>query len=233
MIEYYKKRVEAGDTSMKAELNLAKENGGNGLGDLPWLSVWFQNKTTGYAVGSFGNIVKTRDGGRHWIPWLHHIKNPNEWHLNEIIKLGDKLYIAAEGGVVFKWSSQSSSFEPMQTPYKGDLFGITGDKKKIVAFGLGGHIYESTDQGVDWLQVHAPIGHAGINAGTRLSDGRIVLVTEYGQVAISVGDAARKFKLLPVKRPMIFTDVIQVRPDALLVVGMKGTILSPLHTDAD
>jgi photosystem II stability/assembly factor-like uncharacterized protein len=50
----------------------------------PLLDVWFEDANQGWAVGAFGSLVVTRDGGRHWVNQGATLDNPDEYHLNTI-----------------------------------------------------------------------------------------------------------------------------------------------------
>ncbi len=69
----------------------------------PLMDVWFQDVNRGWAVGAFGTLVATVDGGQHWVNREKELDNPDEFHLNAITGDGKgRVFIAGEGGVMFR-----------------------------------------------------------------------------------------------------------------------------------
>lgn len=91
----YLERIRAGDTSLQPFLDQLVLNDKAGP-SLPLLSVWFKDALHGTAVGAFGMVIRTDDGGKTWHPWLEHVDNPQFLHLNAIVEIDGEIYIAAE-----------------------------------------------------------------------------------------------------------------------------------------
>jgi photosystem II stability/assembly factor-like uncharacterized protein len=119
----------------------------------PLLDVWFSTPTQGIAVGAFGLILATHDGGRTWQSLQGQLDNPDGYHLNAITGLGDTLFIAGEAGLAYRSSDGGSHWERLQVPYDGSLFGIVAQGQTLVTFGLRGHLFCSFDQGQQWQPV--------------------------------------------------------------------------------
>ncbi len=217
MKAFYAQRVAQGDAAALAAVKLLDANGGAG-GDLPWLSLWFQNDRSGFIVGPFGMIASTDDAGVSWQPWIDRIDNPEGLHLNGIRQVGSDVYIAAEKGAVFKLNRAQGRFVRLNTGYAGTFFGVTGDAARVLAFGLRGNCYQSTDGGANWERVETGLA-SGVAAGTMLADGRAVLVGQGGQVAVAEG---RRFAPLPVSQAMPYTDVLPLSANRLVLVGLAG-----------
>ncbi|MDB5985132.1 MAG: hypothetical protein JWR16_185 [Nevskia sp.] len=227
MEAYYQEKLDGGDASVAPFVSAVKANCSDGTGDLPWLDVFFTDERTGYVVGPFGNIMATADGGVSWEPWQHKMENDRGLHLNQMARVNNELYIAAEQGVVFKWNAAEQKFKRHQTPYSGTYFGITGDASKLLAFGLRGTAYRSLDAGQTWAAVPTDAG-AAVNAAATLADGRVVMVTQNARVLLSTSAQADHFKQLTVARPMQFTDVLAVAPNAVAIFGTAGVAIEPL-----
>lgn len=153
----------------------------------PLLDVWFANATKGFAVGSYGFIFRTDDGGQTWQDWSGHLPNPDRYHLNGIARLtGGTLAIAGEAGVIFISNDKGDTWEKKESPYAGSLFGVmgTGDVNEMIVFGLRGHVLMSTDLGNSWETVPTKSGNT-INSGAVTKDGRITLVGNGGAVLFS------------------------------------------------
>ncbi|MES2127167.1 MAG: YCF48-related protein [Pseudomonadota bacterium] len=154
------------------------------LGDKPLLDVWFANVREGMAVGAFGSAWCTSDGGATWTDCAARIDNPKALHLNAIRQVGDALYLVGEQGQVWRQGAGSSYFTAVPTSYRGSLFGITGDASQLIAYGLRGSAFRSTDGGRNWTVIETGI-RTGITAGLALPGGGFALLGQGGQVLLS------------------------------------------------
>ena len=105
----------------------------------PLLDLWFANRVSGIAVGAYGAYFTTNDGGRHWsvskfAPRRRAAGNarrrmpaedelPPDHHLNRIVGVGPRLYVAAEGGQLFRSDDRGASWRALPSPYEGSFFG--------------------------------------------------------------------------------------------------------------
>lgn len=186
-----------------------------------FMGVWFdQAGVNGYAVGPFGLIMGTQDGGLSWQPRNTQIDNNDLLHLTAIRQVGQGLYVTGERGRVWRLDPDSERFVALETGYEGSLFGVAGDAETLLVFGLRGHVFQSRDQGRTWGKVKSDL-QAGVTAGAALPDRQFVLVSQTAQVALS-HDGARSFKLLNVPVPSLFTGVAGVAGNRLAVVGLGG-----------
>ena len=157
----------------------------------PWLGVWFANEQHGVIGGAFTLMLETRDGGNSWTPWTHRIDNPDALHLNAIERIGSALYMPSERGVVFRMPEGEERFSALQTGYTGSFFGICGDERVLLAYGLRGTVYASLDQGASWSALRPAIPVA-LTACTRTADGRFLLAAASGHVVAVALDANGK-----------------------------------------
>jgi photosystem II stability/assembly factor-like uncharacterized protein len=216
---YYSSKIAEGNGALTADLDEIKLNYKNVTGQ-PFLSVWFETASTGYAVGAFGTIEATTDGGKTWLPWLERVDNPQFYHLNTIRGIAGDIYIAGEHGMVYRLDKETNRFIGLPTGYEGSFFGITGDKSVIVAYGLRGTIYRSIDRGAHWAKIDDPIP-ALLLDGTVLNDGRICLVNGGGQLLLSV-DQGRTFRPEATHGPVLPMSLIQLDSKKLMLAGMSG-----------
>lgn len=198
---------------------------------LPLLDVWFIDALHGFAVGSFGTLVATRDGGRSWEPWLHRIDNPDLLNLNAIRGVGDDLYIAAEQGVVFRLDQQAQQFVMTDTGYEGSFFGLLGVGDSVIAYGLSGTAYRSDNQGQDWTPLHNPSG-VSLTAGATLpGSGAFVLTNARGDLLLGNSRTDR----LELKRGESFaryTGIAAVDDDQLVITSLEGIRAETLSAPA-
>lgn len=196
---------------------------------LPYLDVWFETETKGFAVGSFGMIAATVDGGETWEPWLHRIENDQLLNLNSIREIGGNIYIAGERGMIFKLDRKAQRFKRIETGYPGSFFGITGNLETLLAFGLRGVVYRSGDAGKTWEALRIPV-EATITGGCKRLDGSgFILINSAGQFLVS--DATgRLFQVVQAKKPMRYTAIVPVKDDTFVVTGLGGVRIEQLWT---
>lgn len=219
MRNYYQQRLNAGDESAGSFLRDVELNFQNGP-ELPFLGVWFRNELQGFVVGGFGMILATEDGGKSWTPWMDRIDNPDVLHLNGINSVGDDVFIVGERGVVWKLDPESQKFIAHQTGYTGSFFGVTGDEDNVIAFGLRGNAYRSTDEGNEWQPLSLPT-RASINDGVVSPEGILALVTQSGHVVVGDVDNS-EFIAYRAKRPALLAGIVSVDSNTIVVAGTNG-----------
>jgi len=108
-------------------------------------------------------------------------------HLNAITRTGSgALFIVAERGSAFSSRDNGASWKRLQLPYDGSMFGVLGyEGDHVLAFGLRGHVYESTDLGAHWTVV-ATGTELSLMGGAALADGGAVIVGANGIVLARV-----------------------------------------------
>ncbi|UXJ55806.1 YCF48-related protein [Pseudomonas citronellolis] len=226
LTDHFQALAEKGDAHASQYLDLVKLNFGNGP-EQPFLGVWFENELNGYAVGAFGTLVATHDGGKSWESWIEKIDNPNSFHLNAIIGIAGQLYIASEQGTVFKLDHTQQRFVALSTGYSGSFFGVVGDQRFLFAHGLRGSAYRSTDGGLSWTRVETGSG-AGLVAGVVNSNGALLLASQAGAVLRS-DDQGKSFKPLDSTHPYLFAGLSLVDGDRVAIVGMSGVQVVSAH----
>lgn len=188
--------------------------------DKPFLDVWFANDKLGYVVGVFNLILRTEDGGQSWAPFQDRTDNPQGFHLNAIASTGDGLYIAGEQGLLLKWNAAQQRFNALQTPYQGSYFGVIGKPGEVLAYGLGGNVFRSTDGGEHWNSLPSGL-HVSITAGIINAQGQYQLFTQAGPVLISQ-EGGTRLQLLAQQEPSPVSGVSQSVDGSLVVVGNRG-----------
>jgi photosystem II stability/assembly factor-like uncharacterized protein len=219
MVSYYEKELGAGDQSVSKALADAKRMAAEGP-TKPFLSVFFRSEREGWLVGQFNLILHTADGGATWEPWLDRTENPDGLSLHAIRAAGDEVYIVGELGLVLGLDAGAKRFKRIATPYPGTWFGLAAMKGALVAVGLRGAAWGSTDAGAGWRRLNTAT-NASINNGMFLPDGRLVLVTHQGQVLTSAN--LRDFAELPRVQGLASAfDIVAMEPGWLLVSGPGG-----------
>jgi photosystem II stability/assembly factor-like uncharacterized protein len=223
MVDYYSRIVSttpvADGKRVESAAEEAKRFAAQGA-ENPFLDVWFEDEKTGFVVGAFGLILRTTDGGASWEPWLHAIDNPKALHLYAVRAVGADVYISGEQGLLLKLDRTAGRFRAIETPYKGTLFGVTGNSRVVVVHGLRGTVLRSTDGGRNWQPVPSGL-QVGLTASVVDADGRIVIVSQSGHVLTSADDGA-SFKIARVERPVPAAAVLSLGTDSVVVAGPRG-----------
>lgn len=217
-LAYYEKRAHV-DADAAKMLQEARRLAAEGA-DKPFLDVWFENERVGYVVGAFNLIFKTGDGGRSWEPWLHRVDNPKGYHLYAIRGRGTALYIAGEQGLVLRLDTVRQRFVNVATPYQGSYFGLLVTPNILLVYGLSGNAYHSRDGGRNWSRSDTGVA-SGITGGAVLDDGRIVLITQTGQMMVSRNDGAG-FASVSISLPGSFHGVAPAGPGSVALAGSRG-----------
>jgi photosystem II stability/assembly factor-like uncharacterized protein len=216
----YKARIAAGDAALQPYLDQLALDYQQGP-SLPLLGVAFRDPQHGLAVGPFGIAIRTDDGGKTWTPILEQLENPEFLHLDAIGEVAGSLYIAGEKGTLFRFDADAGKFHRIATGYAGSFFGVTGNDEVLLAYGLRGTLYRSTDRGATWVALQSPM-HGTVTSATYLAERRtFVLVSAAGEVA--VGDAsASEFRLLKPSVATVITGVQSAARNELVLSGLDG-----------
>ena len=188
----------------------------------PLMDVWFQDANVGWAVGAFNTLVATRDGGQHWVNSDSVLNNPDQFHLNTVTGDGHgRVFIAGEGGVMFRSLDSGHSWESLEPFYDGSWFGAVYDARHdtLLVFGLRGHLYRSTDFGGTWEPTGA--GNSNTLAGGNSSaEGGIVLAGGDGTVLLSA-DGGQTFRQDSLQDHLSLSSGLS-RNGKLILVGQGG-----------
>jgi photosystem II stability/assembly factor-like uncharacterized protein len=187
---------------------------------LPYLDVWFENAQRGYAVGPFGSIVLTEDGGKTWQPEFELVDNPDFLNLNAIRGIGSDVYIAGERGTVFRLDRATGHFQQVQSGYAGSFFGIAGNDKRLFVFGLRGTVYESVDKGATWQQTSTGTDST-LNGAAVVGDGRIVICGSRAMLLVA-DPATGVIQRVSADTPMLFAGVAADGDDRVVLGGSSG-----------
>jgi photosystem II stability/assembly factor-like uncharacterized protein len=198
--------------------------------DKPLLAVYVASPTDVMVVGSYGLLLVTQDGGHRWAPRLDLTAADKGKHLYAVLRSGTKVFYAGEGGGLFWSGGIDKPLNAIGSPYAGTFFGLVSTTDHgLIAFGLRGHAVASHDDGRTWTLLD--VGAIGsVNAGARLSDGRIALATQAGEILLSEnGDKPFTHVVVP-GAPAPYSDLIE-SPHGLVVVGFRGIVRIALPAD--
>jgi photosystem II stability/assembly factor-like uncharacterized protein len=191
--------------------------------DKPFLDVYFFDEQRGFVVGAYGLIFATSDGGKTWNSMLGLVDGTKSRHLYNIAVAGKDLLVTGEQGTLYRVSENGQRFTAVKSPYPGTIFGsLTAPDANTLIFGLRGNAFNSQDQGTTWNKVD--FGQSvTLTAGTRLRDGRWVVVDETGRVMMSNNGSA-KFAALSVPKMNAATGVVEAADGSLILSTQRGAV---------
>jgi photosystem II stability/assembly factor-like uncharacterized protein len=212
----------------------------------PLLDLWFANRVSGIAVGAYGAYFTTNDGGRTWsgarfAPARPASKGgakapaeedelPPDYHLNRIVGVGSRLYVAAEGGQLYRSDDRGANWRALPSPYEGSFFGLVPIRGEgLLAFGLRGHLFRSADAGETWHEI--PSGTtAMLTDGVAVNDLRVIIGGLTGVLLIS-GDAGETFRLTQQDDRKGVSALLPGPAGAVIVAGEGGVRTIRLDQD--
>jgi photosystem II stability/assembly factor-like uncharacterized protein len=189
----------------------------------PLLDITCISKDRAVAVGGYGYLLETANGGNSWSKVVDRMDNENGWHLNAIAHVpgSNTLIAAGEKGLLFRSRDNGLSWKSLQSPYDGSFFGVTAMKDgSVVAYGLQGNLWISRDQGDSWRQVQTGVTR-GINDAAQLDDGTLVLVGGAGVVLVS-RDGGNSVALQYLQDRESVSAVLPLTGGELVMVGDAG-----------
>ena len=214
----------------------------------PLLDLWFANRVSGIAVGAYGAYFTTNDGGRHWSSGNFApppVKTPThdgeaapaegdvppDYHLNRIVGVGNRLYVAAEGGQLYRSDDRGASWRALPSPYEGSFFGLLPIRGEgLLAFGLRGHLFKSADAGETWTQLESHTT-AMLTDGIAINDLRVIISGLAGVLLVS-GDGGETFRLTQQDDRKGLSAVLRGTAGTVIVAGEGGVRSLPVVTEA-
>jgi len=186
--------------------------------DSPLFDIYFLDSDHGFAVGAYGQFLETFDGGASWSGrWI----SEDDFHLNQIVPLGQKLFIAAEAGFIYRSDDQGANWTALTPGYEGSFFGVLPlAEEKLLLFGLRGNMFRSDDAGTSWTEIETAT-EASLTSGLVLSDGTVVITGLAGAILISA-DQGRNFSRLQDPNRKGFSALAQAMDGTIVAVGDFG-----------
>lgn len=186
----------------------------------PFLDVWFESATEGYAVGAFNLAVKTEDGGKTWRLWSERIENPDGMHLYQLRGQGSQLLLAGEQGLIQLFDPATQRFKSLPSPYHGSLFGVVANSRYMVVYGMRGNAFVSRNAGRTWRPLETGV-KAGLVDGVFLSNGRLLLVSQSGDVLMGSLDHGNALARVDIP-PAPFTGIAEAGHGKVALSSLSG-----------
>jgi len=201
------------------EFEFAAEQGA----DKPFLTVYFVDEKQGFAMGAYGFAVATQDGGANWVPIMEHGSLAFR-HVFDYEIVGERFFLTQEMGyIVTGQMGQATGVASIIPFYDGSFYTmVSSEQGDLVVAGLRAMAFRSDDGAQTWDLLDLPT-KASINGSTRLADGRLVLVSQNGEVLVS-DDDGRTFENVPVENTFPLSGAIETDPGQLVLVGLGGVL---------
>jgi len=184
----------------------------------PFLDVLFLDARRGFALGAYGLLFRTDDGGANWRIAIDGLDNPGRYHYYDLHARGDVLYLSGEAGLLFVSRDGGGSWERIEGLYEGSLFGLADSGDGVAAFGLRGNVFVTHDDGRSWRRLPLAPGPS-LYGGIGLADGGALLVGANG--ALLRLDAAGEAQRLNHPDRETFSDALSVG-DRVYLAGVGG-----------
>ncbi len=194
--------------------------------DKPLFKIRMHTATSGHALGAYGMILRTEDGGKNWKHVLHHMDNDSFYHVFDFAQLpGErKFFLSGEAGLFMVGDAtvERAGAKQIETvPWEGSFFTseATADGSILVG-GLRGRMFRTSDSGETWLEVEKPATSSMVDS-TTLENGNLVFVGMAGEILMSTDDGL-SFSLLPLRTGGRIYSVTGGPEGTLLVAGPDG-----------
>ena len=192
--------------------------------DKPLFKVRFHTPTSGHAMGAYGMILRTEDGGKNWLHVLEHMENDSFYHIFDFAPLpGErKFFLSGEAGLFMVGDANAQTGKLIETvPWEGSFFtSAAAADDAIVMGGLRGRMFRTTDIGHTWTVVEKPPTSSMVDS-TRLANGNLVFVGMAGEILMSTDDG-NSFALVPLSIGGRIYTVAEGPEGTLLVAGPSG-----------
>ncbi|GAA5187871.1 WD40/YVTN/BNR-like repeat-containing protein [Ferrimonas gelatinilytica] len=214
--------------------------------DKPLLDVLALSSEHILAVGAYGLMFRSLDGGQSWQEefhdellypedreYLNELKEEDPGlyldersailpHFNRIRRLSDeRLVLMGELGLMALSDNDGRSWYPVESFYDGSLYELVETAAGTwLAAGLRGHIFRSEDQGESWQEIDSGVDGT-INQGRILTDGRIALVANGGYLLIS-DDDGQSFTVTEVAKGQDLVALAQTQDGEVAIAGSDG-----------
>jgi photosystem II stability/assembly factor-like uncharacterized protein len=192
----------------------------------PFLDVMFVDAKKGFAVGAYGFLFATEDGGRSWTNQGGRLDNLDRFHLNTISQIpGGTILIVGEAGVIFRSSDLGESWEVLDSPYEGSFFGIQGlvEKGHALIYGLRGNLFRTTNSGSSWDEVESNT-ESSLMGSSFDGNRKVSIAGNSGVIALSE-DGGETFTINIRESRLGNTALTYVKRQQMVLVGEYGVLV--------
>ena len=158
-----------------------------------------------------------------WNKRSNALSNNDGWHLYgyAAAPASSDRYLVGEKGVIFRSADKGENWEALSSPYDGTLFGATPiSDYQVLVYGLQGNVWLTANRGSSWVKVPSKLTR-GVNDGTVLEDGTVVLVTNAGGILTS-HDGGQTFSLRFLADRESISAVLPRKKGGVVIAGQGG-----------
>lgn len=189
--------------------------------DKPFLDVRFDDEKHGYAIGAYGLIFRTTDGGESWQPWMQHVDNPKGMNLYSLQRDGRLLYLSGEQGYFARSDDDGATFKRLPTPHDASYFEMqVRNNGGLVVAGLRGTAFMSLDRGDSWKPVPITTTES-FSVLLTLDDGRLLYADQAGQLSVQSA-VDQSITALVSSSSQTITAAVQASNGNLITAGFRG-----------
>lgn len=206
----------APDPSLAATKLLAEA-----IADKPILDVNFVDAKTGYAVGAYGLLLRTQDGGTTWQLATQKLGNPKALHLNTVRTRGQTVLIAGEQGTAYLSNDGGDTFRSLATPYQGSYFAAAILPSGGLALsGLRGNLLVSANSDMAWTAVKLPTD-TGLTVLRLAGNGELRVGAQSGQI-FTYRTADNVVQEWTRRGSPMMAALLEVQDGAIVTSGLRG-----------
>lgn len=188
----------------------------------PFLAVAFLDSRFGLAVGSFGQIFRTTDGGTSWVYLGDRIDNQERLHYGAVaIDPSGRIVVAGEGGRITRSTDFGEHWTVTALPERGQIAGLRRVGPAWLAHGGGGRVYRSTDAGASWTRI---VTCSGKTLVAGLVRDESVLLFDAGGAPLSSDDGGRSWTCPPAESSPRPVAGIAATADGKMVLAGPGGV---------
>lgn len=156
----------------------------------PFFDIWFSSKDAGFAIGAYGFLFKTTDGGKNWSLDPSYLTNVDKFHFYTFVPFdSNNLFLIGESGLVWHSENTGQTWNKVDTPYDGSYFGgLKTSDNALIVFGLRGNIFKTKDLGKTWIKT-ATDHTSSIMGAVQTGQHSIAFVGSDGALLISENNA--------------------------------------------
>ena len=171
------------------------------------------------AVGGFGACLITADAGHTWTP--RKVIN-EDVHLNRLTRgRGTEFFLAGERGTLLRFAEFRAEPERLATGYEGSFNGvILLAERRLLAYGLRGHVFRSEDNGTTWSAV-AGLPPVLLSTALKTKSGLIVLAGQ-ARVFLVSRDDGQTFSSWNTPITTAVAKIVEAPDGSLLTFGESG-----------
>ncbi len=195
--------------------------------DKPFLSLLPISETEIFAFGAYRFAEHSTDGGKSWTDWSMNIDDPVSHNIYDAANINGAYYLVSEASLIFKSTDGGRTFPKLAQPGNATFFGITDTGAGgILAYGVAGEIYLSTDQGKTWTQPNFT-GQSNINTISALPGSGLLVAGDAGGGLWISKDHGNSFVLANRNPIMSINDLVPLGPMGFLLVTSVGVFAVP------